>query len=186
MKRALDVILAALAAVLLILPFVFVAVLVKLTSPGPILYWSRRVGRDNEIFGMPKVRTMRLDTPTVATHLLDNAGSYLTPIGRIARRYSLDEIPQLWSILVGDMSVVGPRPALFNQSDLIQLRTQRGIHRLRPGLTGLAQIHGRDHLSIEAKVDWDEQYLRERSFGLDCRIIVLTVLKVAASDGVSH
>jgi Sugar transferases involved in lipopolysaccharide synthesis len=186
MKRLLDIMLVVVAAVVLVIPFAIVAFLVAVTSPGPVLYWSRRVGRDNALFDMPKLRTMRVDTPTVATHLLADAGSYVTPIGRVARKYSLDEIPQLWSVLVGRMSIVGPRPALFNQYDLIELRTQRGIHSLRPGLTGLAQVYGRDSISIPEKVELDAQYLRDQSMMLDWKIIVLTFARVVSSDGVSH
>jgi O-antigen biosynthesis protein WbqP len=186
MKRVIDIALVVVAAVFLAVPFAIVAILVAVTSPGPVLYWSRRVGRNNEMFEMPKLRTMRVDTPTVATHLLDEPGSYLTPVGRFARKYSLDEIPQLWSILVGDMSVVGPRPALFNQDDLIALRTELGIHILRPGLTGLAQVYGRDTITIPEKVGLDERYLRERTLFLDWKIIFLTFATVFTGEGVSH
>lgn len=186
MKRILDLLLACLAAVLLLLPVGIVALLVRFTSPGPILYWSDRVGRDNRIFRMPKFRSMRQDTPAVATHLLANPQSFLTPIGSFLRRSSLDELPQLWSILVGDMSFVGPRPALYNQDDLIALRTERGVHRLLPGLTGWAQVNGRDELAIPQKVELDLAYLQRQSLWFDLRILWLTLLKVARSDGVTH
>ena len=186
MKRVLDIVLAALAAALLALPVVVVALLVKLTSPGPALYWSERVGKDNRTFRMPKFRSMRVDTPPVATHLLKDADRFLTPIGSFIRRTSLDELPQLWSILVGDMSFVGPRPALFNQDDLIALRTARGVHRLVPGLTGWAQVNGRDELPIPVKVEMDAEYLRRRSLAFDLRILWMTALKVMRSDGVAH
>ena len=163
-----------------------VAILVKLTSVGLILYWSDRVGRNNLLFKMPKFRTMRIDTPAVATHLLDDPDRYLTPIGKFLRRSSLDELPQLLSIIKGDMSFVGPRPALFNQDDLIALRTEKGIHTLVPGLTGWAQINGRDELPIPVKVEYDEYYLKNRSFALDMKIILLTVLKVVRKEGVTH
>jgi len=162
------------------------ALAVKLTSPGPILYWSDRVGRSNSIFKMPKFRTMRTDTPAVATHLLGNPDQWLTPIGGFLRKSSLDELPQLFSILTGDMSIVGPRPALFNQDDLIALRTEKGVHQLTPGLTGWAQINGRDELPIPVKVEFDEYYLKHRSFLLDMRIIFRTFVKVVKSEGVQH
>lgn len=186
MKRSLDVILATLATVVFSVPLVVVALLVRLTSKGPVLYWSDRVGRRNAIFSMPKFRTMRIDTPAVATHLLEDPASWLTPVGGLLRRTSLDELPQLWSILSGDMSFVGPRPALFNQHDLIALRTSRGVDDLLPGLTGWAQINGRDELSIEKKVLLDVEYLQRRSLAFDVRIILLTVVRAIARDGVSH
>lgn len=170
----------------LLLPFLLIAVLVRLTSVGPVLYWSDRVGKNNKIFRMAKFRSMRIDTPSVATHLLVNPESYLTPIGGFLRRSSLDELPQLWSILRGDMSLVGPRPALFNQDDLVELRTQHNVHTLVPGLTGWAQINGRDEIPIDAKVALDIEYMRRQSFVFDVRIIFLTVLKVFRQDGVSH
>ena len=163
-----------------------VALLVRFTSPGPILYWSDRVGRNNTIFKMPKFRTMRIDTPAVATHLLGDPDRWLTPVGKFLRKSSLDELPQLFSILKGDMSIVGPRPALFNQDDLITLRTDKGVHRLTPGLTGWAQINGRDELPIPVKVEFDEYYLNNRSFALDLRIIFLTFVKVVKREGVTH
>lgn len=186
MKRLFDFILAATLAVLLCLPIMLIALAVKLTSPGPVLYWSDRVGKGNRIFRMPKFRSMRADTPAVATHLLENPEAWLTPIGSFLRTSSLDELPQLWSILKGDMSFVGPRPALFNQTDLIALRTQRGVHGLVPGLTGWAQVNGRDELPIPDKVRLDTEYLRSRSFLMDIRILWLTVAKVLWRDGITH
>lgn len=186
MKRVFDLTISLLLLVCLSLPMLLVALLVKLTSPGPILYWSDRVGRRNVIFKMPKFRSMRIDTPAVATHLLTNPDQFLTPIGKFLRKSSLDELPQLISILRGDMSFVGPRPALYNQDDLIELRTQKGVHVLTPGLTGWAQINGRDELPIPVKVDFDEHYLKNRSLGMDLRIIVLTALKVVRREGVTH
>lgn len=168
------------------LPILIIAVAVRLTSKGPALYWSDRVGRNNQIFRMPKFRTMLIDTPAVATHLLSDPASCLTPIGSFLRKTSLDELPQLWSILKGDMSFVGPRPALFNQDDLIALRTERDVHALVPGLTGWAQINGRDELPIPQKVELDREYLERRSFMFDIKIMWLTFLKVVRRDGVSH
>jgi O-antigen biosynthesis protein WbqP len=186
MKRAFDLLLALAAATVLALPILLLAVLVRLTSPGPALYWSDRVGAHNRIFRMPKFRTMRVGTPAVATHLLTNPAAHLTPIGGFLRRTSLDELPQLWSILRGDMSFVGPRPALFNQDDLVALRTERGVDRLVPGLTGWAQINGRDDLPIPVKVEFDAEYLRRQSLGFDLKILWLTAMKVLRGDGVSH
>lgn len=186
MKRLFDLLLALCAAVVLVLPVAVVAVAVRLTSAGPALYWSDRVGRDNKIFKMPKFRSMRVGTPAVATHLLADAKSHLTPIGSFLRKSSLDELPQLWSILVGDMSFVGPRPALFNQHDLIALRTQHGVHELVPGLTGWAQVNGRDELPIPDKVKLDVEYLQRQSLWFDIRILWLTFVKVLRRDGVSH
>ena len=170
----------------LALPIALLAVLVRLTSPGPVLYWSDRVGRHNTIFRMPKFRSMRLGTPAVATHLLSDPHSHLTPIGSFLRKSSLDELPQLWSILKGDMSFVGPRPALFNQDDLIELRTRYGVHRLLPGLTGWAQVNGRDELPIPDKVMLDVEYLQRQSLWFDLHILWLTFVKVLRRDGVSH
>ena len=170
----------------LALPIALLAVLVRLTSPGPVLYWSDRVGRHNAIFRMPKFRSMRLGTPAVATHLLSDPHSHLTPIGSFLRKSSLDELPQLWSILKGDMSFVGPRPALFNQDDLIELRTRYGVHRLLPGLTGWAQVNGRDELPIPDKVMLDVEYLQRQSLWFDLHILWLTFVKVLRRDGVSH
>jgi O-antigen biosynthesis protein WbqP len=186
LKRAFDLLFALVAALVLILPIGAIALLVRLTSPGPALYWSDRVGRHNRIFRMPKFRSMRVDTPAVATHLLKDANAYLTPIGSFLRKSSLDELPQLWSILRGDMSFVGPRPALFNQDDLIALRTEHGVHELVPGLTGWAQINGRDDLPIPVKVRLDVEYLQRRSFWFDLRIIALTFFNVLRSKGVQH
>jgi O-antigen biosynthesis protein WbqP len=186
MKRSFDLILALVAAIVLVIPVLLVAILVRLTSPGPALYWSDRVGLNNKIFKMPKFRSMRVGTPAVATHMLTDAKSYLTPIGSFLRKSSLDELPQLWSILKGDMSFVGPRPALFNQEDLVGLRTACGVHELVPGLTGWAQVNGRDELPIPDKVKLDAEYLQRQSFWLDIRILWLTFLKVIKRDGVSH
>jgi O-antigen biosynthesis protein WbqP len=186
LKTAFDRLLSLLLLAFFSLPMLCVALLVRLTSTGPVLYWSDRVGRCNAIFKMPKFRTMRVDTPAVATHLLADPDKFLTPIGKFLRKSSLDELPQLLSILRGDMSFVGPRPALYNQHDLVELRTQRGIHLLTPGLTGWAQINGRDELPIPVKVDFDAHYLVNRSFALDLKIIFLTFLKVAKSEGVTH
>lgn len=186
MKRFFDLILAALAVLVLLLPVVVVAALVRLTSKGPALYWSDRVGQHNKLFQMPKFRSMLVGTPAVATHLLSDPSVYLTPIGSFLRKSSLDELPQLWSILKGDMSFVGPRPALFNQDDLVSLRTQYGVHVLVPGLTGWAQINGRDELPIPEKVKLDVEYLQQQSFWFDIRILWMTFLKVVKRDGVSH
>ncbi|HDY85779.1 hypothetical protein LCGC14_0901500 [marine sediment metagenome] len=186
MKRVLGLIFALVAMFILLLPIIVVAVLVKLTSKGPILYWSDRVGKNNKIFKMPKFRSMKSDTPAVATHLLADPKSVLTPVGNFLRKSSLDELPQLWSIIKGDMSFVGPRPALFNQDDLVALRTEYGVHKLVPGLTGWAQINGRDELPIPQKVALDVEYLRKQSLQLDMRIIWLTFVKVLKKDGVSH
>lgn len=186
MKRLFDLLLAIISVVILALPAALVALLVRLTSPGPALYWSERVGRHNRIFKMPKFRSMRIGTPAIATHLLLDPKSYLTPIGSFLRKSSLDELPQLWSILIGDMSFVGPRPALFNQEDLIALRTKSGVDELLPGLTGWAQVNGRDDLSIHEKVKLDLEYLRSQSFLVDIRILWLTLVKVIKCDQVSH
>ncbi|MGO4566829.1 sugar transferase [Rhizobium sp. 2YAF20] len=185
-KRTFDLIVAGVVALIFAIPVIFIAAAVKLTSRGPVFYWSDRVGRGNRIFSMPKFRSMRTDTPAVATHLLGDAKSYLTPIGSFLRRSSLDELPQLWSILRGDMSLVGPRPALFNQQDLIELRTACGVETLVPGLTGWAQVNGRDELPIPAKVKLDQEYLQRRSLVFDFRILVLTALKVVRGEGVNH
>lgn len=186
MKRAFDIALALFAGLVLSPLLLSAWLLVRLTSPGPALYWSDRVGRYNRIFSMPKFRTMRTGTPAVATHLLTNPDEYLTPVGPFLRNSSLDELPQLWSILVGDMSFVGPRPALFNQDDLIALRTEQGVHELVPGLTGLAQVNGRDGISIPDKVKLDAEYLRRQSLWFDIRILWLTAVKVVRRDDVSH
>jgi O-antigen biosynthesis protein WbqP len=186
MKRFLDLLLGLVASAVFIVPLLFVALLVKLTSKGPALYWSNRVGRNNVIFAMPKLRTMRVDTPVVATHLLQKPDQFLTPIGGFLRKSSLDELPQLWCILRGDMSFVGPRPALFNQQNLINMRTEKGVHMIRPGLTGWAQINGRDELPIPKKVELDLYYLHRQSFALDMKVILLTFLKVVRRDGITH
>ncbi|MFT5535078.1 MAG: O-antigen biosynthesis protein WbqP [Candidatus Paceibacteria bacterium] len=186
MKRIFDLGLSLFTLFIFFLPALILAVFIKATSTGPVLYWSDRVGRNNKIFRMPKLRTMQLGTPALATHLLADPDQFLTPIGSFLRKSSLDELPQLWSILVGDMSFVGPRPALFNQYDLITLRTEHGIDQLVPGLTGWAQINGRDELPIPEKVMLDKFYLSHQSFLFDCRIIVRTFLKVIRKDGVTH
>jgi O-antigen biosynthesis protein WbqP len=186
MKRLFDLVLASILTILFAVPLIVVALVVRLTSSGPALYWSDRVGRGNHIFKMPKFRSMRTDTPAVATHLLDNPQSFLTPIGSFLRRSSLDELPQIWSVLVGDMSFVGPRPALYNQDDLIALRTERKVHTLVPGLTGWAQVNGRDELPIPDKVDLDVEYMQKQSFFFDIYILYLTFIKVLGRDGVTH
>jgi O-antigen biosynthesis protein WbqP len=186
MKRLFDLSLGIFAVLALSLPILFVAFAVRVTSAGPAMYWSDRVGRHNKLFKMPKFRTMQVGTPTVASHLLTDANSHLTPIGSFLRKSSLDELPQLWSILAGDMSFVGPRPALFNQQDLINFRTELGVHDLVPGLTGWAQVNGRDELSIPQKVELDAEYLKCRGFMFDVMILWMTFLKVIQRDGVSH
>lgn len=186
MKRIFDILLAVIASFMLVLPVILVAIAVKLTSKGPALYWSDRVGRKNIIFKMPKFRSMKIDTPAVATHLLNDPKNVLTPMGDLIRKSSLDELPQLWCILKGDMSFVGPRPALFNQDDLVALRTENGVHELVPGLTGWAQVNGRDELPIPQKVALDTEYLQCQSFGFDIKILWFTFIKVLRSDGVSH
>ena len=186
MKRTLDLVLSLVATLIFLVPALVVALLVRVTSSGPVLYWSDRVGRRNVLFRMPKFRTMLVDTPAVATHLLDNPSMYLTPVGGFLRRTSLDELPQLWSILAGDMSVVGPRPALFNQYDLIAARSAAGVDALVPGLTGWAQVNGRDELSIPEKVRLDAEYARHQSLRFDMRIIALTGISAITGRGVSH
>lgn len=186
MKRIFDLLLSAIAVLMLVLPCMVVALMVKLTSPGPVLYWSDRVGRNNRIFKMPKFRSMRVGTPAVATHLLSDPRSHLTPVGGFLRKSSLDELPQLWSIIRGNMSFVGPRPALYNQDDLIALRTQQNVHTLLPGLTGWAQINGRDELPIPQKVALDREYLMRRSLAFDIKIIFLTAMRVIMRSDVSH
>lgn len=185
-KRPFDLLVGLILTGVFSIPMLAIAFWVKITSEGPILYWSDRVGIDNTIFKMPKFRTMRVGAPAVATHLLKDPARYLTPIGGFLRKTSLDELPQLFSILKGDISLVGPRPALFNQDDLIELRTKKGIHRLSPGLTGWAQINGRDDLPIPRKVEFDEYYLTHRSFMFDLKILALTFFKVIRSEGVKH
>ncbi|PIT74722.1 sugar transferase [Limnohabitans sp. JirII-31] len=186
LKRTFDLLVIFLSVTFLAIPILFLTILVRLTSKGPALYWSDRVGRNNVVFKMPKFRSMRVGTPAVATHLLTNPNAYLTPIGSFLRKSSLDELPQLWSILKGDMSVVGPRPALFNQQDLIALRTEHGVDQLVPGLTGWAQVNGRDELPIHEKVKLDVVYLQRQSLWFDLRILWLTFVKVLKRDGVSH
>jgi O-antigen biosynthesis protein WbqP len=186
MKRIFDLLLIFVVGICLAVPVALIAILVRVTSCGPVIYWSNRVGRNNTIFKMPKFRSMQIGTPAVATHLLSNPDSYLTPIGSFLRKSSLDELPQLWSILKGDMSFVGPRPALFNQLDLIELRTKAGVHKLMPGLTGWAQINGRDELPIPQKVALDVVYLHQKSLWLDTKIIFLTAIKVLRRDNVTH
>ncbi len=186
MKRVFDVVLALVCLPLLSVPIILTALAIKLSTPGPVLYWSDRVGRHNRLFRMPKFRSMRIGTPAVATHLLENPEQWLTPVGSFLRKSSLDELPQLWSILAGDMSFVGPRPALFNQQELIALRTENGVHTLVPGLTGWAQVNGRDELPIPMKVKLDVAYLQSQSLSFDIRILWLTFVKVLRRDGVSH
>jgi O-antigen biosynthesis protein WbqP len=185
-KRIFDISFSALLLLLLSPLFLILALFIKMTSKGPILYWSQRVGKNNKLFHMPKFRTMQMETPQVATHLLSDPSIYLTPVGALLRRTSLDELPQLFSILIGDLSFVGPRPALFNQDDLVALRTERGIHMLVPGLTGWAQINGRDELPIPVKVQFDYEYLKRRSFKFDLYIICATAFKVVRGDGIRH
>ena len=186
MPRWINLILTLLLLPPMIMLFLIIALLIKVTSSGSVIHWSTRVGRDNKTFKMPKFRTMRLNTPDVATHLLTNAGQFITPIGKFLRKTSLDEIPQLWSTLKGDMAFVGPRPALYNQDDLIELRTSKGIHQLTPGITGWAQIQGRDELPIPEKVEMDFFYLKNRSTFFDVKIITITVLTVLKFKGISH
>jgi len=186
LKRVFDIVFAATMLVVFALPIVLIAAAIRLTSPGSVIYRSDRVGRNNRVFHMPKFRTMRVDTPTVATHLMENPNEYLTPIGAFLRKSSLDELPQLWSILVGDMSVVGPRPALFNQADLIALRSEAGVQKITPGLTGWAQINGRDELPIPEKVRLDVEYMQRQSLLFDLNIIFLTFVRVIRRHGVSH
>ncbi len=186
MKRLFDLCLALITLLIMPLPFLLVILMVRLTSVGTILYWSDRVGRNNKLFKMPKFRTMLVDTPAVATHLLPDAKQFLTPVGSFLRKSSLDELPQLWSIIKGDMSFVGPRPALFNQYDLIELRTNYGVDKLLPGLTGWAQTNGRDELPISEKVKLDIEYMQNQSLSLDLKILAMTFLKVLRSDGVKH
>ncbi|MDC0253294.1 sugar transferase [Bacteriovoracales bacterium] len=186
MKRAFDFSMALIFSFILGFPFFIIFILIKLTSPGPTLYWSKRVGKDNSFFQMPKFRTMSTSTPQVATHLLGNSENYLTPLGKVLRKTSLDEIPQLWSILKGDMSFVGPRPALYNQGDLVKLRTSSNVEKLLPGLTGWAQINGRDEISIPEKVKLDVFYYQNKSFWFDLKILFLTVLRVIFQRDISH
>jgi len=186
MKRTFDLLLSLVLLVFLVVPMILISIAIRLSSNGPALYWSYRVGKNNKIFKMPKFRSMLLNTPSVATHLLNNPDTYLTPIGGFLRRSSLDEIPQLFSVIKGDMSLVGPRPALFNQKDLIDLRLQKGINNLLPGVTGWAQVNGRDDLSIPDKVALDVEYLNRKSFWFDIKILWMTLLIIVKRDGVSH
>ena len=186
MKRMLDVVVTLVALVVFVIPMIFVALAVRLSSRGPVLYWSDRVGRNNVVFAMPKFRTMRVDTPVLPTHLLQDPASFLTPIGSFLRKSSLDELPQLWCVLIGDMSLVGPRPALHNQKDLLDARTAAGVHELIPGLTGWAQVNGRDEVPMEVKVGYDVEYLAKRSFWLDVKILFLTFWKVVMVKDVAH
>ncbi len=186
MKRIFDLVLAGFLLFFLSLPIIIIALIVKLSSKGPVLYWSDRVGKDNKIFKMCKFRTMRNDTPTVATHLFKDADQYLTGIGSFLRKFSLDELPQLFNIISGNMTFVGPRPALFNQDDLVELRTKKNVHKLIPGVTGWAQINGRDELPIPIKVEFDEYYLKNKSLLLDVKIMLITGLKVIKKEGVNH
>jgi O-antigen biosynthesis protein WbqP len=185
-KRVFDFAFALILSLILLPMFLMFALLIKLTSSGPVIHWSNRVGKNNRIFRMPKFRSMRIGTPQVATHLLSDSSAYLTPIGGFLRRLSLDELPQLFSILTGDLSFVGPRPALFNQEDLVSLRTEREIHRLVPGLTGWAQVNGRDELPIPVKVQFDLEYMKRQSLTFDLQIIVATIGKVLRGEGVAH
>jgi len=185
-KRSFDFLFSIILAILFLIPIFIIAIAIKSSSFGPVLHWSKRIGKNNKVFLMPKFRTMELDTPIIASHLLNNTEGYISPLGRLLRKSSFDELPQLWSILKGDMSFVGPRPALFNQKDLIKLRTKNGIHYLRPGLTGWAQINGRDDLLLLAKVKFDKEYLAKQSFSYDLKILFLTIIKVLKREGVTH
>ncbi len=185
-KRLVDIVLSLIGIVILSLPLLLISILIKLTSKGPAIHWSKRIGRNNKIFLMPKFRSMFVETPQVATHLLKNTESFVTPLGKFLRKTSFDEIPQLYSVFLGDMSLVGPRPALFNQDDLVALRTEKGIQNLRPGVTGWAQINGRDDLPIPIKVDFDFQYLQKQNLFFDFEILFRTVFKVLKSDGIKH
>lgn len=186
MKRVFDISFAAILALLFALPMLLIAAAIKLTSRGPVIHWSKRIGKGNREFLMPKFRTMRTDAPQLATHLLSEPDRWITPVGALLRRTSLDELPQLWTVLKGDMSIVGPRPALFNQFDLMEQRTRCGVHQLLPGLTGWAQVHGRDNLSIGQKVKLDEIYLRHRSLWMDICVILITVKKAVRGDDISN
>tara|TARA_B110000003_G_scaffold274078_1_gene313123 strand:- start:2327 stop:2887 length:561 start_codon:yes stop_codon:yes gene_type:complete len=186
MKRFFDLTVAALLCIVLLIPLVFIAILIRITSEGKSIYWSKRIGYDSCIFNMPKFRTMKINTPVVATHLIKNVDEYFSPFGSFLRRTSLDELPQIFSVLKGEMSFVGPRPALFNQHDLISLRKQNGVDKVLPGITGWAQINGRDDLSISEKVNLDKEYLEKKSFLFDLKIILLTIFKVIQSDDISH
>jgi O-antigen biosynthesis protein WbqP len=186
MKLVFDVFISIFLLVILIIPIILLSLMIKLNSSGNVLFWSERIGKDNIIFSMPKFRTMKTDTPQLATHLLQDPESFYTPLGKVLRKYSLDELPQIFSVIKGDMSLVGPRPALFNQYDLMELRKKKGVDKLKPGITGLAQINGRDEMSIPDKVRYDEDYLQRSSMRLDLYILWLTLLKVLQKEGVSH
>ena len=186
MKRLFDLILSVIVLIVFFFPMIVIAVFIALTSKGPVFYFSKRVGRQNIIFNMPKFRSMKIDTPVVATHLISEVDEHLSPIGGFLRRYSLDELPQIFSIIKGDMSFVGPRPALFNQYDLIELRKNKGISDLIPGLTGWAQVNGRDEISIIEKVKLEEEYMKQKSFGFELKILWMTVIKVVGRNGISH
>lgn len=186
MKRTFDLVITLIAVLLLCVPLIVISIFIKITSPGPILYWSDRVGKNNEIFRMPKFRSMRIETPEVATHLLESPDEYITRVGKFLRKTSLDEIPQLYNVLVGEMSLVGPRPALYNQDDLISLRTEKNVQSLKPGITGWAQVNGRDELEIPIKVQFDAEYLVNQSIFFDLKILLLTVYKVIKRDSVTH
>jgi len=186
MIRLFNILLSLIGIIILSLLMLITAILIKLTSPGPVIHWSKRVGKNNAIYLMPKFRTMMINTPQIATHLMQNGSNFLTPIGAFLRKTSIDELPQLWSVLIGDMNFVGPRPALFNQDDLIELRTKSNIHTIAPGITGWAQINGRDELPIPVKVQLDKEYLEKRSLWLDIKIIFLTIYKVIKQENISH
>jgi len=186
MKRTIDLLISLIVLVVFFVPMIFIALSIKIVSKGSILHWSRRIGEDNQVFLMPKFRTMKIDAPQVATHLLQDSQSYLTPIGSFLRKYSIDELPQIYSIIVGDMSIVGPRPALYNQYDLIKLREKYGLNKIKPGITGWAQINGRDNLTIKEKVKKDREYLKKRSTLLDLKIIFLTLGKVLKRINIKH
>ena len=184
--RIFNIFLSLMIGFILLIPIFIVCILVKVTSPGPVIHWSKRIGKNNALFRMPKFRTMRIDTPQVATHLLKDGQNYLTPIGSFLRKSSLDEIPQLWSVFIGDMNFVGPRPALFNQDDLRDLRTAMGVDKIEPGITGWAQINGRDEVSIAQKVEYDKEYLMKRSMRFDMKIIIITIFKVLNRANIQH
>lgn len=186
MHRLISLLLAVFSLLLILLPIIIISIMVFFSSKGPILYWSKRIGKNNLVFNMPKFRTMHINTPEVATHLLQNPDEFLTPLGAFLRKTSLDELPQIWSVIIGDMNLVGPRPALFNQEDLIALRKENKVDSLTPGITGWAQVNGRDELSIPDKVDLDIEYLRRRSFFFDIKILWITFSKIMERDGVSH
>lgn len=185
-KRSADLIISLGILIIVVIPIVVIVIIIKFTSRGPIIYWSHRIGQNNNLFKMPKFRTMYLGSPSIASHLMDSPENYVTPVGKILRNFSLDELPQLWCVLIGEMSLIGPRPALYNQDDLIELRTENGVHLLKPGITGWAQINGRDDLSIIEKVEYDIYYLKNQSVYLDLKIFLITLKKVLMRDNVSH